>query len=144
MPRDCGRRGYPNMRAEPRFARWIAGGAAIFTASPVAFVQLARGQNEVTGPEMTDFKAQLENHPPPNEAQTHILLEGARAQPRSSQIWITEARLKTFRTNGTLEMLAETPHCVFDSAQKTVSSPATVQIQSPDQRFFLEGEGFSL
>ena len=95
--------------------------------------------------EASDFKYQIENYPPPNEAQIKTLLEGARAKAQSAgMILITEAKLKTFSTNGTLEMLAQTPKCTLDSVQKTVSSSGPLQIETTDGRFLLEGEGFLL
>ena len=93
----------------------------------------------------SDFKFQWENYPPPNEAQVKTLLEGAKAQAQSAgMILITEARLKTFSTNGTLEMLAQSPKCTLDSVQKVVSSAGPLKIETTDGRFLIEGEGFLL
>jgi hypothetical protein len=100
---------------------------------------------QVAGMEATDFKVQLENYPPPNEAQTKTLLEGAKAQPQSEgQILLTEAKLKTFSTNGVLGLIAHAPQCIFDSMQRTISSTGRLHVQTADGRFTLEGEGFSL
>lgn len=134
-----------NMRAKVAFqcAVLISSCAVAAGLGVAVFTKIARAQ-AVAAPEMTDFRAQLENHSPPNEAQVKTLLEGAKAQPRSGRYWITDARLRTFRTNGALEMLAEAPQCVYDAAQKTVSSAGPLQIQSADRRFLLEGEGFLL
>ena len=100
---------------------------------------------QLSGMEASDFRFQWENYPPPHEAQVKTLLEGAKAQAQSAgQIIITDAKLKTFSTNGSLEMIAQTPKCVLDSVQRTVSSSSALQIQSTDGRFFLEGEGFFL
>ena len=134
-----------NMRASMSF-KWavlIASGAVAAGLGVAMSAGFAPDQ-ETTGPEMTDFRAQLENHSPPNEAQVKTLLEGAKAQPRSGRYWITDARLSTFGTNGTLDMLAEAPQCIYDSATKTVSSTGPLQIQSADRRFLIEGEGFLL
>jgi hypothetical protein len=119
----------------------LIGAAAILAGGVLAGAVL---DGEPTGPEMLDFKANLENHPPPNESQVKFLLEGARAQPHSGQIWITDAKLTSYRTNGALEIEAETPRCIFDSAQKTVSSREFVQVHTADHRYLLEGEGFLL
>ena len=100
---------------------------------------------DLSGMEASDFKYQIENYPPPNEAQIKTLLEGAKAQAQSAgMILITEAKLKTFSTNGTLEMLAQSPKCMLDSVQRTVSSSNSLQIETTDGRFLLEGEGFLL
>ena len=119
-----------------------AGAAAAFGLA--AGAGFARAQ-EAGGPELQDFRAQLENHSPPNEAQVKTLLEGARARQRSDKTWaISDAKLRTFRTNGAPELLAETPFCLYDTTQQTVSSDGPVQIRTVDQAFLLEGQGFLL
>jgi hypothetical protein len=100
---------------------------------------------DFSGMEARDFKYQLENYLPPNEAQVKTLVEGAKAQAQSAgMILITEAKLKTFSTNGTLEVLAQSPKCTLDSVQKVVSSEGPLKIETTDGRFLLEGEGFLL
>lgn len=99
---------------------------------------------ESEGPEVTDFRVQLENYNPPNEAQVKTLLQGAKARPHAGQFRITAARVTTFRTNGAPELFVETENCVYDYEEKTVSSAALLQIQTADKRFLLEGEGFLL
>lgn len=99
----------------------------------------ARGQTMIG----TDFKVGLENYPPPNEAQPKTMLEGAQAQLQPDGLYsLKEAKLKTFSTNGTLEIIAETPQCVFDSPKRTASSDRQLQLRTSDGRFFIEGEGF--
>ncbi len=102
---------------------------------------------QLTGMEAYDFKVQMENYPPPNETQIKSLLEGAKAQSwTNGLILLTEAKLTYFNTNGALEMIAQTPSCIFDSApaQRTVHSTNHLQIRSANERFFLEGDGFLL
>ena len=102
----------------------------------------ARGQ-QMAGVEAMDFKIQLENYAPPFEAQPRTLLESAKVQPQQGgKILMTDAKLKTFSTNGTLELLAQSPQCIFDSNQRTASSPEPLQLETGDRRFFTEGQGF--
>lgn len=99
----------------------------------------ARGQNMLG----TDFKVGLENYPPPNEAQAKTMLEGAQAQVQPEGLYsLMDAKLKTFSTNGALEITGETPQCIFDSRNRTASSSRQLQLRTADGRFFLEGEGF--
>jgi hypothetical protein len=107
-------------------------------------VDATRAQ-QVSGMEAMDFKVQLENQKPPNESQIKTLLEGTKAEPLSDgKILLTEAKLKSFGTNGVLEMIARSPSCVFDSVQRTISSTGALQVQNGDGRFTLDGEGFWL
>src|SRR5262245_8599403 len=109
-----------------------------------AFAGTAR-DDALRGVEAGGFKFQWENYLPPNEAQVKTLLESSQAQLQSQgQILLTEAKLKTFSTNGALETLAQAPKCIFDSVQRGVRSTGRLEVQTTDGRFFLEGEGFSL
>src|SRR5262245_26127599 len=95
---------------------------------------------QVGGMEATDFKVQLENYPPPNEAQTRTLLEGAKARPASDgQILLTDARLKRFTTNGVLGLIAQAPECIFDTMDRSISSTGRLHVQTADGKFTLEG-----
>src|SRR5688572_18756673 len=71
--------------------------------------------DERTGVEGRDFRVPLESHAPPHQGQVKTLLQGAKAQPLSGgRILLTAATLKTFGTNGALQMTASTPECIFD------------------------------
>ena len=136
------------MRVEvpPILKKLLALLCAIATALAIARLgTVARAQ--LTGMEAYDFKVQLENYPPPNEMQIKSLLEGDKAQSWSNGlILITAAKLSSFSSNGLVEMIAESPSCVFDSApgKRTISSTNHLRIRSADERFTLEGDGFSL
>ena len=110
----------------------------------VLLTDVARGQRAGQA-ELMDFKAPLENYPPPNESQAKTLLEGAKAEPQSGGWFLlTGVKLTTYNTNGAPQMVAESPHCFFDSVRRIVSSPGPLQVKTADGSFFLEGEGFSL
>lgn len=92
------------------------------------------------------FKVQLENYPPPNEAQIKTLLEGAKAEPQGSGlILMTEAWLKTFSTNGILEFQVHSPRCLLDVVQRTVNSTGLLEIiQTGENGFSVQAQGFLL
>ena len=55
----------------------------------------------------------------------------------------TDTKLSTFSIYGTLEMWAQTPQCIFDSAEKTVNSDQRLRVWTADG-MFTEGQGFFL
>lgn len=102
----------------------------------------ARAQ-QVTSNVALGFNAQLETYPPPNEMQIKSSLEGEKAEPQSGGlVLLTEAKLKTFSTNGVLEMQAHSPKCIFDTMQRTVNSTGLLQIQMLNGKFYTDGRGF--
>jgi hypothetical protein len=106
------------------------------------WITKARAQ-QVTSSVGLGFNAQLETYPPPHEMQIKTSLEGEKAEPQSGgHILLTEAKLKSFATNGVLEMQAHAPQCIFDTMQRTVSSTGRLQIQMVNGRFLVEGKGF--
>jgi hypothetical protein len=128
----------------------IQRGSAVWAGGTVTLLiagLLAGGAHgdQVGRAELTDFRAPLENYPPPNATQAKTLLEGAKAEPQpGGWFLLTGVKLKTFSTNGTLELLAESPQCFFDSVQRTVSSAGPLQVRKVDGTFYLEGVGFLL
>jgi hypothetical protein len=134
------------MQSEPAMQRacQVLAGGAIGALVAALLAGAARGE-PLAKAELTDFRAPLENYPPPNEAQAKTLLEGAKAEPQpGGWFLLTDVKLKTFSTNGTLELLAESPQCFFDSVRRTVSSAGPLQVRKADGTFYLEGEGFLL
>lgn len=52
-------------------------------------------------------------------------------------------RMETFREkDGSEELLAEAPECLFDMTTKLASSPGPIQVRHADGLFFLNGRGF--
>jgi lipopolysaccharide export system protein LptA len=100
---------------------------------------VAHGQRVVEG---KGFKF-AEYYEAPHEAQMKLLLEGEKGQPGAGgRILIAGAKLHTFRENGEAEMAVETPECVYDPVQRTVSSARLLQVRTLEGKFQLEGEGF--
>jgi hypothetical protein len=134
------------MRPEPATGTLARTPLRCLAAALGLLLLASRGSAQQVGrAELMDFRAPLENFPPPNEAQAKTLLEGARAEPQANGWFLlTGVKLTTFSTNGTVELLAEAPHCYFDSVHRTVTSAGPLQVKKADGTFILEGEGFLL
>ena len=71
------------------------------------------------------------------------MLECAQAKRQPDGRWlVTNAKWRTFRVTGEGEIAAETPQCIYDSRQKTVSSAGPLHMETADGKFSIEGEGF--
>jgi len=87
------------------------------------------------------FQAPLEYFDPPHELQMKSFLEGAQADPGADGvIIIQDAKLQTYREDGTKEMLVKAPQCIFDSRRYTVSSAGPFQMQTSN--VMVQGVGF--
>ena len=90
-----------------------------------------------------DFAAVLENHKAPHETQMKSLLQGAEAEPQpDGQVLIRGLKLQTFTVTGEVEMIVQSPQCIFDTVRHRVYSEAHLEVQSGDGRFTFAGEGF--
>lgn len=84
-----------------------------------------------------------EYYDPPHQDQVRSLLTGAEAQPQGrGKFLITELKLETFRQNGEREITVTAPECVYDSGPGSASSAGRLLVQTGDNRFSIEGEGF--
>jgi len=84
-----------------------------------------------------------EYYEPPHEKQLKSLLAGAKVEPQPDGFYlVTEAKIQTFREDGSAEMLVTAPQCVVDSGQRVVSSPGLLRVQTAEGSFSIEGEGF--
>lgn len=80
---------------------------------------------------------------PPHQSQVKYRLSGAEARPEGDgTLRITQMKLETFGEDGALQVIVETPDCIYESARRVASSPGRLQVQTGDGRFFVEGEGF--
>jgi hypothetical protein len=94
---------------------------------------------------MKGFKAPLEYFEPPHELQVKSYLEGSDAENEPNGIIaIRDAKLKTFHDDGTIEMIAIAPHCVYDTREQTVSSAGPLQVQTSESGLSIwhQGVGF--
>lgn len=93
------------------------------------------------GSTVRGFQAPLEYYDPPHELQVKTFLEGTEARPGTDGVIIIEnAKLQTFREDGSKEMLVKAPQCTFDSRQHVVSSAGPLQLQTSN--VLVEGVGF--
>jgi hypothetical protein len=94
------------------------------------------------GSTVKSFRAPLKYFDPPHELQVQSFLEGDEAEPGSNgAILIRKAKLQTFHEDGSWEMTAEAPQCLWDSRQQTVSSPGPMQVVTSDEKYLFHHEG---
>jgi len=87
----------------------------------------------------------VEPHDPPYQNQTKYLLTGAEGrQLRDGKVLLKQVKMETFARTGERESIASAPECVVDTINKTLSSTGAVQMQTPDGKFSIQGEGFLL
>ncbi|HXT13889.1 MAG TPA: hypothetical protein VN873_20230 [Candidatus Angelobacter sp.] len=112
-------------------------------ASSVALcIALAADQNPPPSTTVKGFQAPLEYFDPPHELQMKSFLEGSEAEPAADGlILIHDAKLKTFRVDGSTEMIVKAPHCIFDSRDHTVSSDGPLHVQTWDEKRLVDVQG---
>jgi lipopolysaccharide export system protein LptA len=90
-----------------------------------------------------NFSAAPEYYPPPNQAQMKSLLQGteARILP-DGRIGVTQLKIRTFNNEGQPELQVEAPECTYDPRERAAYSPGKLRVQSGDNKFSLEGQGF--
>jgi hypothetical protein len=95
--------------------------------------------------QFSNFRAPLETFPPPNSRQVKTLLQGANAEPlENGRILLTSVRLEILHTNGTPQLVAESPSCIFDSVMRSIESTNALEVRTADGNFLLQGTGYSL
>jgi hypothetical protein len=115
--------------------------ARIVLPGLLAFVCAALAEDTATN-KIKGFNVP-EYYEPPHETQMKSLLQGTEAEPRpGGLILITNLKLQTFTEAGERQMTVKAPQCVFDSGPRTVSSSGRLQVQTGDEKLYLEGEGF--
>ena len=110
-------------------------------------MSLALVANSQVGNSVKGFKAPLEYFDAPHELQVKSYLEGSQSEFLSNGlIGIQNARLLTYHEDGTVEMIAMAPQCIYDTRLGSVSSTGRLQVQTVDQEsglsFRHEGVGF--
>jgi hypothetical protein len=90
----------------------------------------------------TDFSS-VEYWEPPHQLAMKFRLSGAEAQPLAGGLLeIRQFKLENFDTNGTAEMVAKAPECVYDTLRGTASSPGHLRLETADGSSHVEGDGF--
>lgn len=128
------KRGTPKTAGAGRFvAPWGMLGLAVLVGGGAGLERII----------VKNFSVCPAHYPPPNQVRMKSLLEGAQAQAlNATQYLVTEAKLQTFQTNGHRELLVETPQCIYNSAQRSVSSSETLRVSAGEGKFSIAGEGF--
>jgi lipopolysaccharide export system protein LptA len=82
-------------------------------------------------------------HPEPNHTRMKFQITGAQGQPEpGNRFRLTQVRVESFRVSGEREMVITAPDCLYDPAKRTASSPGQLKVQTGDERFSVEGQGF--
>src|SRR5215469_2374212 len=85
------------------------------------------------------FKA-LEYFEAPHELQVKSYLEGAEAESQSDGlILLRDARLQTYKEDGSPEMTITTPQCFFNRNNQTVNSAGPFQMRRSDDALLQQG-----
>ncbi len=83
---------------------------------------------------------------PPNEQQIDIRLTGAEMAPLAGTLYgmygIKELKIEKFRSNGTVEAVAEAPQCVYAPMDGVASSTGHLDLTLGNGKIHLQGEGF--
>lgn len=109
----------------------LALGATLGLAQPTF---IGKGKNFSISP---DF------YPAPHHSQMKSLLRGGEAVTTADGlIQLKQARLQTYRVDGSAELTVEAPEAVYDSEARSVSSPGSLLAQTVDGKFSINGEGF--
>ena len=110
-------------------------------------VSLALAADTQVGNSVKGFRAPLQYFDPPHELQVQSYLEGADSEFLSNGlIGLKNAKLRTYHEDGSVEMIAMAPECIYDTRAQTVSSTGLLQVQTVDPdsglKFWHEGIGF--
>jgi hypothetical protein len=133
-----------NRTKQPNALR-VRGLLTLALLAAFSFVVSLAIADQQAGSTMKGFKAPLQYFDPPHEYQMKSYLEGSDAENEpNGVIVIRDAKLKTFHDDGTIEMIAMAPHCVYDTREQTVSSAGPLQVQTSESGLSIwhEGVGF--
>jgi hypothetical protein len=79
----------------------------------------------------------------PHQQQVKTILSGAEAFPQSGgRLIIKQLKLQTFALDGKPEIVVTAPECIYDTLGGTARSAGSLQLQTGDGKFRVEGEGF--
>jgi len=126
----------PVSRPPSLVTRFLAAGAIWFFAIP-------NGRPQQNGAQHASDFTSVEYFEPPNQQQIKSRLSGAEAQPQAGGLLvIKQLRLETFNANGKPEMVVNAPECVYNTFNRTASSPGHLTALTGDGKFRVEGDGF--
>jgi hypothetical protein len=127
------------MRIELRINRELA--SALRLASGVAFLalicafacRLAFAADLAAGRPAKGIRAPIDYYPPPS-LQVRSFLEASESEmgPNGTTIF-RDAKLQTFREDGSKEMIVSAPQCLYDYNKNVVNSSGPLQVQIWDE-----------
>lgn len=85
----------------------------------------------------------VEYFPAPHHTQMKLQVTGSEARfEADKKVRLTQMKLQTFREDGQRDIVIEAPDCLYDPARRVASSPGQLKVQTGDERFSVEGQGF--
>jgi len=127
------------MRIEPRINRELASALRLapgifFLALICAFAcRLAFAADPAAGRPAKGIRAPIDYYPPPS-VQVRSFLEASESEMGSNGTTILrDAKLQTFREDGSKEMIVSAPRCLYDYVKGIVNSSGPLQVQTWDE-----------
>ena len=115
----------------------------LLAAGTILFFAIPNGRTQQNGIQHASDFTSVEYFEPPHQQQMRSRLSGAEAQPQAGGLLvIRQFKLETFEANGKPEMIVSAPECVYDTFNRTASSPGHLQAQTGDGKYRVEGDGF--
>ena len=89
----------------------------------------------------SDFTS-VEYYEAPNQRVMKSRLSGADGQPQGQLLLIKQLKLEMFGSNGLLQVVITSPHCVYNQQTGVANSPDHLRVESADGKSHVEGDGF--
>lgn len=79
----------------------------------------------------------------PHHTQMKLQVTGSEARfEADKKVRLTQMKLQTFREDGQRDIVIEAPDCLYDPTRRVASSPGRLKVQTGDESFSVEGQGF--
>lgn len=118
---------------------WLAG---TFLSTVLASSDLVLAQPQPARGGANPFNV-VEYFPPPHHTQMKLQVAGSEARfEADKQVRLTQMKLQTFREDGQRDIVIEAPECLYDQTRRVASSTGRLKVQTGDERFSVEGQGF--
>jgi hypothetical protein len=136
------------MRIELRINRKHA--RALRLAPGVAFLalicafacRLAFAADPAAGKPAKGIRAPIDYYPAPHQLQMRSFLEASEGEMGSNGTTILrDAKLQTFREDGSKEMIVSAPQCIYDYAKGVVNSSGPLKVQTWDEKREVQLQG---
>lgn len=125
------------MKIKLNSGRWVL---SAFMAAGL-WVGVVRAQQNVAG-HANNFSS-VEYFEPPHQQQMKSRVSGAEARPLAGGLLvIKDLKLEKFDTNGVVEAIIKTPHCVYNTQSGEANSSDHLWLETGDGKSHVEGDGF--